>query len=153
MSIKVKAKETVLQIGELKGQTRFILQPERYNTLAESKVVKEASLRSGLSKGVIKSAWDAIGDVVASWATEGHSVAIPGLGHMRFGIRATSVGKVEDVSTNLITTRRVIFVPSVDIKKELAGTNISITCYNAEGKVITNVNSADNKEIEDNDTV
>lgn len=151
MSIKVKAKKTTLQIGELKGKNRFILQAETYNTLSESKVVKEASLRSGLSRGVIKSAWDAIGDVVSSWATEGHSVAIPGLGHMRFGIRATAVEKVEDVSAKLITTRRVIFVPSVAIKQELANTNISITCYDSDGKVITNVNSDDNKEVEDNE--
>ena len=29
--------------------------------------------------------------VIKAWATEGHSVAIPGLGTMRFGLRAKSV--------------------------------------------------------------
>ena len=38
--------------------------------------------------------WDAAGEVIKAWATEGHSVAIPGLGSMRFGLRAKSVANV-----------------------------------------------------------
>lgn len=151
MGIKVKAKQTKLQIGEAKGSYRFILQADTYSTLSDTKVIKDASLRSGLSKGVIKAAWDAIGSVVSTWATEGHSVSIPGLGHMRFGIRATSVENINDVSAKLITSRRVIFVPSVEIKQELANTNISITCYDKDGVVIKTVASTDKDDIEVDD--
>ena len=45
----------------------------------------------------------AIGDVVSAWTTEGHSVAIPGLGYIRFGIRSTSVPTVNEMSTKLIS--------------------------------------------------
>ena len=41
------------------------------------------ALRSGIPKGAINAAWDAIGEVIKAWATEGHSVAVPGLGTMR----------------------------------------------------------------------
>ena len=64
---------------------------------------------------------------------EGHSVALPGLGSMRFGLRAKSVAKVEDVKTGLITTRRIIFTPAQDLKDELADTAIQITCYDRNG--------------------
>jgi predicted histone-like DNA-binding protein len=150
MSIKVRANERLLKFNkESEGEYRYCLAASIYNTLSASKVVKEAALRSGLSKGVIQASWDAIGDVVANWATEGHSVAIPGLGHMRFGLRSTSVSDVSKVSTDLITCRRVIFTPTTEIKQELANTSISITCYDRNGNVVKQVTSTDPGTVED----
>lgn len=151
MGINVKAKQTKIQVGEQKGTYRFILQAETYNTLADRKVLNAAAKNSGLQRGVLQSAWDAIGEVISDWATEGHSVPIPGLGHMRFGIRATSVEDVAEVSSKLITSRRVIFTPSVAIKHELANTSISITCFDKDGQVIKTVTSTDKDDIEEDD--
>lgn len=152
MSIKVKAVERMVKFDkESEGEYRFVMLPELYNKLSAAKVVKEASLRSGMTPAAIGSAWDAIGEVITAWATEGHSVAVPGLGTMRFGIRAKSVTNVSDVATGLITSRRVIFTPSVDIKEELKRTNISITCYDRNGNVIKQVISSDNGDVEDSD--
>ena len=53
---------------------------------------------------VSKAAWDAAGEVIRTWATEGHSIPIPGLGTMRFGVRSKAVENLEDVKTSLITT-------------------------------------------------
>ena len=75
-----------------------MLQADLYNKLSQSKVIQEAALRSGIAKGAINAAWDAIGEVIKAWATEGHSVALPGLGSMRFGLRAKSVEDVNDVN-------------------------------------------------------
>ena len=150
MAIKVRANERLLKFSkDSEGEYRYCLAASIYNTLSASKVVKEAALRSGLSRGVIQASWDAIGDVVANWATEGHSVAIPGLGHMRFGLRSTSVSDVTKVSTDLITSRRVIFTPSTDIKQELHNTSISITCYDRDGKIVKQVTSADPGNVEE----
>jgi len=143
MALNLKAKETLVQIGKYQGTYRYMLSPVIYNKLSESKVVDEACVRSNLSKSVLQTAWNAIGDVIRAWATEGHSVAIPGLGTMRFGLRATSVSTVEKVSYGLITSRRVIFTPSKKIKKELGETSISIACYDRTGKLIKTVNSSD----------
>ena len=151
MAINLKAKETLIQVGELKGKYRFVLGTELYSKLSESKVIKEAALRSGVSRGVMQACWDAAGEVIKAWATEGHSVAIPGLGTMRFGVRAKSVETVAEVASGLITTRRVIFTPNVDIKEELQRTAIQITCYDKDGKVIKNVTSGDGGSVEDPD--
>ena len=78
MAINLKAKETLQQIGEYKGKYRYVLGTEIYNRLSEAKVIQEAALRSGVSRGVMQACWDAAGDVIKAWATEGHSVAIPG---------------------------------------------------------------------------
>ena len=151
MAINLKAKETLIQVGELKGKYRFLLDTELYSKLSESKVIKEAALRSGVSRGVMQACWDAAGEVIKAWATEGHSVAIPGLGTMRFGVRAKSVETVAEVASGLITARRVIFTPNVDIKEELQRTAIQITCYDKDGKVIKNVTSGDGGSVEDPD--
>ena len=151
MAIKVKAVERELKIGNLAGQYRYILQADLYNKLSDQKVIQEASLRSGITKGSISAAWEAIGEVIKAWATEGHSVAVPGLGSMRFGIRSTSVANVNDVATDLITTRRVIFTPNVDIKDELKRTSINITCYDRNGDLVKRVTSADDGDVEDNE--
>ena len=149
MALKVKANEKLQKIGTFAGSYRYVMMPELYNTLNQDKVVKEAALRSGISKGAINAAWDAIGEVIKAWATEGHSVAIPGLGTMRFGLRAKSVASVNDVKTGLITSRRIIFTPNTDLKEELSNTSIQITCYDRDGKEVKRVTSDDGGEVED----
>lgn len=74
---------------------------------------------------------------------------VPGLGTMRFGLRSTSVADVNKVGAGLITSRRVIFTPSGDIKNELKATSISITCIDRYGNVVKRVTSTDDAEVED----
>ena len=68
---------------------------------------------------------------------------------MRFGLRAKSVEKVDEVKAGLITSRRIIFTPAVELKDELAGTAIQITCYDRDGKEVKRVTSTDSGDIED----
>ena len=152
MAIKLKAIERNVSFDKNTEKWAYVLQPELYNRLSTAKVIQEAARRSGISKGAINAAWDAIGEVIKAWATEGHSVAVPGLGTMRFGIRATSVEKVDDVASSLITSRRVIFTPNVDIKNELKSTSISISCYDRDGNLVKSVTSTDDSDVEDNET-
>ena len=149
MSIKVKAVERNVSFDKSKEKWAYVMQTELYSKLTQSKVIQEAALRSGISKGSINAAWDAIGDVIKAWATEGHSVAIPGLGSMRLGLRATSVTDVNLVGANLITSRRVIFTPNTDIKDELARTSVNITCYDRNGEVVKRVTSSDDGMVDD----
>jgi len=149
MALKVKAKEQYQNIGKYAGKYRYVMMPELYTALAQDKVIKEAALRSGVSKGVMQACWDAAGEVIKAWATEGHSVALPGLGTMRFGLRAKSVASVNDVRASLITSRRIIFTPDVDLKDELKNTAVQITCYDRDGKEVKRVTSTDDGTVED----
>ena len=112
MALKVKAKEQYQNIGKYAGKYRYVMMPELYTALTQDKVIKEAALRSGVSRGVMQACWDAAGEVIKAWATEGHSVALPGLGTMRFGLRAKSVEKVDEVKAGLISSRRIVFTHS-----------------------------------------
>ena len=148
MSIKVIAQRRQLKIGKNPSK-RFVMRPDLYSAVNEKKVFVEASTHSGISSGVIKAAWDAAGEVIRTWATEGHSVPLPGLGTMRFGVRSKAVEKLDDVKAGLITTRRIIFTPSVDLKDELKNTSIQITCLDEQGNVLKRVTSGDSGDIED----
>ena len=150
MSIKVIAQRRQLKIGKNPSK-RFVMRPELYSPIQEKKVFAEASTHSGISAGVIKAAWDAAGAVIRTWATEGHSVPVPGLGTMRFGLRAKAVENLDDVKTGLISVRRIIFTPNVDVKDELKNTSIQITCLDEDGKVLKRVTSGDSGDIEDNE--
>ena len=138
MAIRIIAQRRVLKIGKNPGVKKFVMRPELYTSLTEKKVFAEAATHSGISAGVIKAAWDAAG-----------SVPLPGLGHMRFGVRSKAVEGLDDVKTSLISTRRIVFTPSVDVKDELKNTAIQITCLDEDGNVLKRVTSGDSGEIED----
>ena len=150
MAIKVIAQRREVKLGKNPGM-KFVMRPDLYIPIQEKKVFSEAATHSGISAGVIKAAWDAAGEVIRTWATEGHSIPLPGLGTMRFGVRSKAVAELEDVKTNLISVRRIIFTPDVDLKDELKNTAIVITCYDRNGEEVKRVTSADDAEVEDNE--
>jgi predicted histone-like DNA-binding protein len=147
--IQIKAKQQNVSFEKNVEKLAYVLSAHLYNTLDSSKVIEEAAKRSGISEGVIKAAWDAAGEVIRTWATEGHNVPLPGLGSMRFSVRSKSVQNVEDVKTSLISARRVIFTPSKEVKDELQATKIAITCYDKDGNIVKRVTSADTNDVED----
>ena len=154
MALKIKAKEKKLKFSKREddpGIWRYVMVPEIYSALAPSKVIKEAALRSGVNQGVMQACWDAAGDVIRAWATEGHTVPLPGLGNMRFGLSAKAVADVNDVKSSLIRTRRIVFTPTVALKEELASTAINITCYDRYGEIVKRVTSADPGTVEEPD--
>ena len=150
MALKVKAVERLVKFNKTDaGVWRYVMSPELYTALNQQKVIREAALRSGVSQGVMQACWDAAGEVIKAWATEGHSVALPGLGTMRFGLRAKAVEDVNKVKTSLIRSRRIIFTPAVELKDELASTAVQITCYDRNGNEVKRVTSTDDGTVED----
>jgi predicted histone-like DNA-binding protein len=148
MAIKIIAQRREVKLGKNPGK-KFVMRPDLYVPIQEKKVFSEASTHSGISAGVIKAAWDAAGEVIRTWATEGHSIPLPGLGTMRFGVRSKAVADLEDVKTSLISVRRIIFTPNVDLKDELKNTSIQITCLDEDGNVLKRVTSSDSGDVED----
>lgn len=151
MGIKVKAIERNVAFEKGKQKWAYVMQADLYGQLTQSKVIEEAAVHSGLAKQVINAAWGAIGAVITAWATEGHSVAVPGLGSLRFGLNSTAVEDVNKVSSSLINRRYIIFVPNADIKEELAKTSVNITCYDRNGKIVKQVTSADKNDTGEDD--
>ena len=150
MALKIKAKEKKLKFSKNGPEVyRYVMVPDLYSTLDSEKVIAEAAIRSGVSSAVMQACWKGAGEVIKAWATEGHSVALPGLGNMRFGLSAKAVEDVNDVKSSLIRTRRIIFTPTVALKEELANTAINITCYDRNGEIVKRVTSSDPGTVEE----
>lgn len=64
MAIKIKAVERNVSFEKNVEKFAYVLQADLYSKLSETKVIQEASLRSGIPKGSINAAWDAIGEVI-----------------------------------------------------------------------------------------
>lgn len=150
--ININAKQQKLLFTQNENDARYmyVMHVNQYSKLNENKVLDEASAHSGIGKGALKGAWDAIGDVISTWVTEGHSVTIPGLGTIRFSVQAKAVEDVNDVAKNLITSRKVVFTPNTAILAALKATGVQITCIDKDGKVVKRVqDDVSNEEIED----
>ena len=69
--IQINAKQQKLQfVKNGPVEYRYVMHVNQYSKLSESKVLDEASAHSGIGKGALKGAWDAIGDVIRAWVTE-----------------------------------------------------------------------------------
>ena len=82
-------------------------------------------------------------------ADGGMWVGIKTMSQPIIGLRSKSIADVNKVGSDLITTRRVIFTPNVEIKEELAKTSINITCYDRNGDIVKRVTSSDDGTVED----
>ena len=58
------------------------------------------------------------------------------------------MANVNEVSTGLITSRRIIFTPAVSLKDELVSTGIIISCYDRDGNEVKRVTSKDAGDVE-----
>ena len=70
---------------------------------------------------------------------------------MKNSVYVIMVVYVNKVGADLITARRVIFTPSLEIKDELKKTSINITCYDRNGEIVKRVTSSDDSDVEDSD--
>ena len=149
--IQINARQQKLKFDKnSEGTYMYVMHVNQYSNLNAKKVIEEASAHSGIGKGALKGAWDAIGDVIRSWVTEGHSVTIPGLGTVRFSVQAKAVEDVNDVAKKLITSRKVVFTPDSEILATLRGTSVQITCIDKDGNVVKRVtDDASNETVEE----
>ena len=65
------------------------------------------------------------------------------------GPQRGTAGIVDEVKAGLISSRRIIFTPDVDLKEELAKTAVQITCFDRTGKEVKRVTSTDDGTVED----
>ena len=65
MALKVKAVERLLKFDkEKEGKYRYVLKPDLYTSLSQAKVIKEAALRSGVSRDARQAGGHAAGEVI-----------------------------------------------------------------------------------------
>ncbi len=138
-----------MNIGQYAGQYRYMLQTDTYSRLSEEKTIQEVARYSGQSQGTVVAVLFGAAECLKNYGTEGHAISLPALGTLRFAINAKSVASVEEVGTDLIETRKVLFTPSQGVKDALHDCSISITCYDRNGDEVKRVTSSDGGSVDD----
>ena len=138
MAIKIIAQRREVKLGKNPGK-KFVMRPDLYIPIQEKKVFSEASTHSGISAGVIKAAWDAAGEVIRTWATEGHSIPLPGLGTMRFGVRS-KIRRTTPLLTpprgRVVTPAPTLVVTTLVITGTITGTGTTVVTQRESGATI-----------------
>ncbi|MBQ9640471.1 MAG: HU family DNA-binding protein [Bacteroidaceae bacterium] len=115
---KIRLSSKKKKIGYSK-KVAYVTTAKRYNTIHADELIQLCAKDCGLTDAQIAVGCRAYTQEVRQLLFNGHSVQIGNLGTFRIGFRAKAVENAEDVSTDLIRRRRVIFTPSPELREEL----------------------------------
>ena len=95
--------------------------PIRYSTIGRAELLEQAAADGSITKGVLEQTFDAILHEMEQMLCNGHGLEFGDLGTFRFGIdmKAKPENKRDEISTDLIYRKRIIFTPSVSTKKDM----------------------------------
>ena len=152
-TLNIKSTQQAIKVGEHKGEEMFVMKVEHYNTMDAEKIIDYAAETYCIPRGMLRASWEAIGQVVSTWALEGHIVEIPGLGNIRAEVlpygqaqaeRAKAQKEAKDVSIDDVFRRKLLLTPTKAIKDQLNATTLDITCFDMDGREVKrNVNQED----------
>ncbi|MBQ9640261.1 MAG: hypothetical protein IJV06_01660 [Bacteroidaceae bacterium] len=97
----------------------YVTRAVRYNTIGTDELLSHASADTGVSKAMLKATFEAMMQEIRQLALNGHSVQLGDLGTLKFSISCKSVENKDDLSTDLIKTRRMVFRASSKLRDEM----------------------------------
>ena len=75
-----------------------------------------ASNDTGISRAMVKAVFEGLIQEIEQMVLNGHTIQLGELGTLKFSISCKSVEDKEDLSTDLIKRRRILFQPSSRLK-------------------------------------
>lgn len=103
-------------------------------------LLERAADNSGLRRGVLYAAVDAVNNEIKNFLANGHPVEVPMLGIFRFAVNAHASETMEDAGTAQIYRRKIIYRPTVALNRYI--NTINLTKLQAD---IVDDTNADNK--------
>lgn len=85
----------------------------------KDELLNRAAANSGIRRGVVYSAADAILNEFENFLLNGHSVELPLIGSFRFGVNAHASEEEIDAGASKVYRRKMLFVPNVALKRKL----------------------------------
>ena len=97
----------------------YVTRAVTYSRITSKNFLKHVARNSGVSKGALYAAADAIAKEFQNLLLIGHSVEIPEIGTFRVSISAKSAETADQAGAHTVYRRRVLYHPCVDIKEQL----------------------------------
>lgn len=121
-----------LQKLAMKKKNAFVTRSITLPRIDKDTLLERAAANSGIRKGVIYSATDAITNEIENFLLNGHSVELPLLGSFRFGVKAKATDEEPDSAVEQVYRRRIIYKPSKAIWRKLQSVNLIDVTEKAE---------------------
>lgn len=106
-------------------KSAYITRTSTYSKIDSDQLLERAADNSGVSKGVIYTALDAVMREFRNFLLNGHSVQLPEVGIFRFSIKCKAVDSAEEVTADNVKSRHIVFTPSVAMRTLIKNVNLS----------------------------
>ena len=97
----------------------YVTRAVRYSTIDKDQLVEHASADTGVNEAQLVAGHKALMQEIRQLVLNGHSVQLGDMGTLQFSIRCKTVENKEDLSTDLVKARRIVFHPSARLRDEL----------------------------------
>ena len=139
------------------GDDAYVTRAVRYSTIDSDSVLEYAALNSGINRAMIAASMEAVLQSFENFLCNGHSVQLPRIGNFRFGVNATIADSEDEGGADVVTRRKIYFVPSAYLKGLLEDVSLSTEDSDEDEDSDTtdtssNTNSSDTVTDTDTDT-
>ena len=109
--------KTNLQMIALKKKDAWVTRSVTYSRIDADELLNRAAANSGIRRGIIYQAADAINNEFANFLMNGHSVELPLIGTFRFGVNAHVADTEEAAGADKVYRRKLIYRPSTELRR------------------------------------
>ena len=102
-----------------KKEEKWYASPINEGKITKTDVAKEIVNLSSLSRGDVSNVIENLLDTMPKYLLMGKSINLGEFGTLRLSFSSKGVNKPEEFNTNLIKGAKIIFTPSVELKKIL----------------------------------
>lgn len=100
-------------------KVKWYANPVNDGKITENEIAKDIVLNSSLSRGDITNVIQNLLDTLPKYLLMGKSVSLGEFGTLRLSFTSDGVEKVDEFNANMINGVKVIFTPSVDLKRSI----------------------------------
>lgn len=115
-----------MTLGKRKGQTLYYAKQVEHQKLPLSVIVERISASTSLATSDVHAAIIALTEVVRQELSQGRSVDLGQLGHIKVGISSKMMDRPEDVTAAVLRTPRVRFYPKDGMKHAARSVLLSV---------------------------
>lgn len=108
-----------LQNLAMKKKEAYVTRSVTLPKIDKDTLLARAAANSGIRKGLIYQAADAIVNEFENFVLTGHPVELPLVGTFRFGINAKAQDKQEDAGAAAVYRRKIVYTPNITLKRML----------------------------------
>ena len=107
-----------------KKYERYVTRSVTLPRIDKDELLSRAADNSGIRKGTIYAAADAICNEFKNFLLNGHSVELPLIGSFRFGVNAKVSETAQEAGADTVYRRKIKYVPNAQLKRQLQAVNL-----------------------------